>query len=221
MQEVQEVAKPYSPWLFRLGAPAGPNYLLQTLRGTPRAEALKQWQKEDEAAAEEKEAEDTGGAARKWPFTMKLECRHCERLRRLTAFTTERNYDDLWSTCIARGADLACNNCSHLLGLDHTPAKIIFCEHCEKMKRKKDFSEEMQTHWMCMRQDVSIHCKRCAPDVSLKGRQPVDEQMIVCCGPECNTGADEPWKWSELHSRRRNSWTLLRKEGAHIVPGAR
>ena len=46
------IAGPYSPCLFRMGAPAGPRYLLQTLQGylTPK-EALRQWKKEAEQKA--------------------------------------------------------------------------------------------------------------------------------------------------------------------------
>ena len=48
------IAGPYSPCLFRMGAPAGPRYLLQTLQGNlTRKEALRQWKKEE---AEQKAA---------------------------------------------------------------------------------------------------------------------------------------------------------------------
>ena len=190
------LAKPYSPWLFRLGAPAGPNYLLQTLRGKPRSEALKEWQQEEKEAEEKKQAEESHGLQTKWPFTMKLECRHCERLLRLTAFTTYRSYDDLWAMCISRGADLACMRCKDELGLEHMPTAVIFCEGCQQMKRKKDFSLAMQSNWSFMRQDVPIQCKRC--ESNKKGRQPVDERLFVCCGAECSAGKD-PLRWSELH----------------------
>ena len=63
------------------------------------------------------------------------------------------------------------------------------------MKRKRDFSSEMQEHWTLMRDDVSIHCKRCTDG---RHRQPVDEELFRCCGPEC-TKEEEPWKWSEIH----------------------
>ena len=105
------LANPYSPWLFGLGAPAGPNYLLRALRGEPRTELLKLWKAEEKQAAADKEAEQMNGMESKWPLSMKLECRSGTRLRRITAFTTYRRNEAIWNTCIARGAELACMNC--------------------------------------------------------------------------------------------------------------
>ena len=129
--------------------------------------------------------------------TMNLECRQCERLLKISAFTTYHRTDDLWTNAIAHGADLACLNCQSKLGLGGPQKAIIYCENCQQMKRKRDFSAEMQEHWTLMRDDVSIHCKRCTEGTQ-KGKQPVDEELFRCCGPEC-TKEEEPWKWSEIH----------------------
>ena len=129
---------------------------------------------------------------------MKLPCRHCERWLQLTAFTMSRNYDDIWSTCIARGANLACITCRHTLGHESIPAAVIFCDRCQQMKRKKDYAEDMRGRWMLMQQDKEIHCKQCAGDVSTKGRQPVDEQKHRCCGQFCSQ-TEQQLTWSELH----------------------
>ena len=89
------IAGPYNPCLFRMGAPAGPRYLLQTLQGKlTRKEALRQWKKEEaeqKAAAEEEKSQQA-----KWPFYMRLPCRHCEKMLKLTAFAGPfTNYEEI------------------------------------------------------------------------------------------------------------------------------
>ena len=178
------LARPYSPCLFRLGAPAGPKFLLETLQGKmTRTEAVTAWKKEDEQIAKESAA---SGSGEKWPLSMKLECRHCGKMLALTHFSTSRNIDDLWSTCISKGADLACILCLRILGLEHMPTSIVFCDGCQKVKRRKDFSGEMVTRWMLMQQEEPVHCKRCTGELGEKGRQPVDEKMWRCCGAACS-----------------------------------
>ena len=68
------LANPYSPWLFRLGAPPGPNYLLRAMRGESRKELMKLWKAEEKQAEEDKAAEmaKTHHTEFKWPRAMKL-----------------------------------------------------------------------------------------------------------------------------------------------------
>ena len=181
------LAKPYCPALFRLGPSAGPAYLLQVLRGElTRAEAMKKWQQEEEeaAAAEKREAEN--GRRERWPLAMELECRHCMKLLPITAFTTSSNKSDIWSNTIAKGADLACLKCLHLLGLEHMPTEIIFCDGCQKLRRLKFFSLEMKERWRWMVQSEPIHCKSCQAGGAAKGRDKASPDMYPCCGTGCS-----------------------------------
>ena len=147
-----------------MGAPAGPKYLLKTLRGeVSRREALKEWQKEEADARAEKEDASTA-ANQKWPFSMKLPYRYCEQQKSLTAFTTSRNLDDVWAQCISRGADLVCVKCKHELGLEHMPTSLMYCEKCETKKRRRYFAPDMQKRWEL--RGHNIHCKRCTGEES-------------------------------------------------------
>ena len=59
------LARPYSPHLFRQGAPQGPYYLREVLRGNlTYKEATKQWQ----AALKKEEEKESELIGEKWPF---------------------------------------------------------------------------------------------------------------------------------------------------------
>jgi hypothetical protein len=90
------LATPYSPMLFGQGPPPGP--LLEVLRGMPRKEALRQWTREEEAAEVEADARDNDVRA-KWPFAMKLPCRHCEKEFAISKLTSASDFN----TILGRG----------------------------------------------------------------------------------------------------------------------
>ena len=117
------IARPYSPELFRLGPPPGPHYLLQVLRGAlTRKEAVKQWDAEDKRREESSSQKQES----KLPFSMRLPCRVCSDPSDLSTFmpmqafvpsksphrySTAEDYQEIWLSCIALGADLACWKC--------------------------------------------------------------------------------------------------------------
>ena len=90
-----------------------------------------------------------------WPFAMHLPCRECAMQKPLKAFTATQDMNRLWTFTVSSGADLVCRKCTHILGMDHVPAKVVYCDGCKTLKTKKDFCDEALTRWM-MRLTASI-----------------------------------------------------------------
>ena len=147
------LAKPYSPHLFRLGPPAGPNYLLKVLQGAQsKKNALAEWSAAEKKAATAQEEAKENEPADKWPRCMPLPCRDCGKEKPLSAFTTYFKYDEIWAECISKGQDLVCARCRHAKGKSGTT--IILCDGCDKQKCKRNFALDMQQLWENLREDI-------------------------------------------------------------------
>ena len=146
------LVRPYSPALFRLGAAAGPQLLLDRQRGTIATEAdlkgaWKRQVKRDEEGAKNK--------AVHWPWSMKLPCRGCTDTAEEAGDRTEKLYplqaysnpiDGLqkaWSV-IAKGQHLMCPKCARQRGI---LSQDMFCEGCTRLLPVGKFSSELQTAW--------------------------------------------------------------------------
>lgn len=117
----------------------------------------------------------------KWPYTMKLPCRHCGVKLPLSIFTLSRNYDEIWTGTISKGRDLACRRCLRRLGRAITD-DIISCDRCCTLQSQSEFAPVMRMHWAQMREDKAIVCMRCTGELS-KGKQPLDLlSKHACCG---------------------------------------
>ena len=88
----------------------------------------------------------------KWPFAMKLPCRHCEKEFAISKFTSATDFKTIWAATIAKGQNLACPSCRRILGHVLTEA-IIACDVCERLRLKRLFTSDMQSYWAQMRQD--------------------------------------------------------------------
>ena len=186
------IAQPYSPHLFAAGPPLGPDCLLQSMRGLlSRKEAVQKFK----AAEKEKETKNDEEQEQKWPFSMRLPCRHCGKQKNLTAFTTSRRYDDIWHSTLSKGGDLVCIECIHKLGLQGSPvAAIVYCTKCQQMKLKRHFTEEAVRMWRLRDDSHEICCKKCG---GVSVRQPASKDKYRCSGIGCS-GTDQQ-SWSELH----------------------
>ena len=115
-----------------------------------------------------KEAEEEESSGEKWPFCMTLPCRHCSESRGplpITAFTTARDYREIWRVCISKGQLLTCFRCLRSLG--HTLAgadAVIFCDECLQMKPRRDFPKEMYARWQSACSEETVRCRACAAD---------------------------------------------------------
>ena len=151
-----------------------------------RQDAVKQWDEADKKA-EQKQKESAQD--HKWPFCMPLPCRHCSEQRGelpLTAFTSSTQYDAIWDTCLARGADLVCYRCTRELGLNPGMFKrqVIFCDDCCTLKLASEFAAGMHMAWRNMDANATISCKICTGERASKGRHGVDRNVnFSCSGP--------------------------------------
>ena len=186
------LAKPYSPHLFRLRPPAGPNYLLKVLQGTmSKKAALAEWDADDklEAVGQEDGTQEPAVKLHKWPFTMPLPCRDCSTEKELSAFigTTTFAYDAIWGNYISKGQDLVCTKCRQARGATNGTI-TIYCECCKTQKRRKEFEPEMAQRWENIQEDTYIVCKSCTRGGRQMGRKPTEKGVkYKCCGVGCSS----------------------------------
>ena len=97
---------------------------------------------------------------------MTLPCRNCAGTKGslpITAFTTARNYDEIWRVCISKGQLLTCFKCTRALGFTKQASDaIIYCDGCCRMKQKKDFDKHMYAKWQDVTAEDDILCKECS-----------------------------------------------------------
>ena len=194
------MAKPYSPALFRQGPPSGPAYLLEVLKGTmTRQQAVKAWHQETADLEEKKQKQQESEAQEKWPRTMQLPCRECKKELPLKSYTTATKYDEMWSSCLSKGADLACLCCRQVLGHRCFGDQLLLCEVCLSIKRAADFANDMCQSWRERDLSREIICKRCTGEEAKQGRRAVDKTVrYPCSGEQCSS--DEGQRtWPQNH----------------------
>ena len=175
------LAQLYSPHLFRQGPPLGPYYLRKVLareenengERMTKAVALRAWRQKDKQLEAEKETND---ASDKWSESMTLPCRHCTRgdsgnWLPLTAFTRASSYDEIWRTTLAKGQDLTCYRCMHLLGWTRIDTPAIMCDTCLTIKIVQAYPLEVQERWKKLSSE-RIECSKCAGLEEARGRRP-------------------------------------------------
>ena len=131
----------------------------------------------------------------------------CVPLKAAVTYHKTGNFDEVWLSSIALGADLTCLNCRMKLG-EKSPAhqcdrgssnRIVFCNDCCTTKLASEFSEDMQEQGQKTSLSAHISCKVCTGEQSKIGRPVMDKLVLyTCAGAGCST-EEKQLAWPKSH----------------------